>query len=317
MSLAGANLARRPDVSSTKLAGLLIVVVASVAAPRASRAQSVEPPRLFVEGQIGSSTPIGRYGLSVDATVARGFSLSAGVGEDALHRDGDDVGIRYAFMSRYHVALDGGPTTLSFGLGLSYGKRPPYGDAATRLDAEISIERLFDDGVRVRAFGGFGRVLDPNPDATTAETNTLYAGVALGYAVVPNPAASAFPWSRWYGWQNLGLDAVAALLGAGHDLSLWGGNPLFARHLSDRAAIGVYAVGSPMVHLAHHNYGRIAASIGVRLLGIATGALLGARSEIGDGGGNLEGLGAVTGAVAGALVDDLALAWDWRTREGT
>jgi hypothetical protein len=72
-----------------------------------------------------------------------------------------------------------------------------------------------------------------------------------------------------------------------------------------------------MVHFAHHNYGRMAAGIGVRLLGIATGALLGARSEIGDGGGNLEGLGAGTGAVAGALVDDLALAWDWRMREGS
>jgi hypothetical protein len=306
-------------VSSTKVA-LLLIVVASLAAPRASRAEIVEPataPRLIIEGQIGSTTPIGRYGLGIDAAVARGFSLSAGVGEDALHRDGDDVGLRYAFMPRYHLALDGGPTTLSFGLGLSYGKRPPYGDAATRLDAEISVERLLVGGVRWRAFGGFGRVLDPNPDATTAETNTLYAGVALGYAVIPNPAASSFPSSRWYGWQNLSLDAAAALLGGGANLSLSSGSALFAQHLGDRAAVGVYAVGSPMVHFAHHNYGRMAASIGVRLLGIATGALLGARLQDGDTSNTMVAEGAVAGAVAGALVDDLALAWDWRPREGS
>ncbi len=306
-------------MSSTKVT-LLLTIVASLAAPRRSRAETVEPltaPRLVVEGQIGSTTPIGRYGVGVDAAVALGLSLSAGVGEDALHGEGDDVGLRYAFMPRYHVALDGGPTTLSLGLGLSYGKRPPYGDAATRVDAELSIERLFDDGVRVRAFGGFGRVLDPNPDATTAETNTPYAGVALGYAVVPNPTASAFHASRWYGLQNLGLDAVAALLAGGANLSLSGGTALFAQHLGDRAAVGVYAVGSPMVHFAHHNYGRVAASIGVRLLGIATGALLGARLQEGDTSGTMTAEGAVAGAVAGALVDDLALAWDWRPREGT
>jgi hypothetical protein len=306
-------------VSSTKVS-LLLIVVASLTAPRAGRAESAglaTAPRLIVEGQVGSTTPIGRYGLGVDAAVARGFSLSAGVGEDALHRDGDDVGIRYAFMPRYHLALDGGPTALSLGLGLSYGKRPPYGDAATRLDAEISIEHLFDDGVRVRAFGGFGRVLDPNPDATTAETNTLYAGVALGYAAIPNPAPSPLPRSRWYGLQNLGLDAVAALLADGANLSLSGGSALFAQHLGDRAAVGVYAAGSPLIHFAHHNYGRIAASIGVRLLGIATGALLGSRLEDGDTSGTMTGAGAVAGAVAGALVDDLALAWDWRAREGT
>jgi hypothetical protein len=306
-------------VSLTKLATLLIAV-ASLTAPRAGRAETVEPlptPRLIVEGQIGSTTPIGRYGLSVDANVARGFSLSAGVGEDALYGEGDDVAIRYAIMPRYHVALDGGPTALSLGLGLSYGKRAPYGDAATRVDVEIAIEHLFTDGVRVRAFGGFGRVLDPNPDATTAETNTPYAGVALGYAVMPNPATPPSHMSRWYGLQNLGLDAVAALLAGGANLSLSGGTALFAQHLGERAAIGIYAAGSPLVHFAHHNYGRIAAGIGVRLLGIATGALLGARLQDGDTSGTEATGGAVVGAVAGALVDDIALAWDWRTREGT
>jgi hypothetical protein len=295
-----------------------VLGLACALAPRAARADTADAPPpsmppLVLEGVAGGPTPVGRYGLLLDSTVYHGLGTSIGFGFDRLRAYGYDLTPLFAIMPRYRLAPWHDLTTISLGVGLSYGGRPPNGDRGTRLDAELSLERLFPGGLRVRAFGGGGPVLNPNDQATSNEKQTLYVGVGLGYAVIPNPSVSPTDsWSRgrWYDWQSLSLDFLAVYLMSGHDITFAGGDHLIGPHFATRAGVGTYCGSGPLVHYAHHNYGRIAASIVIRLLGVATGAAIGANTKVGDEGGNLVEVGAIGGAILGALVDDISLAWE-------
>jgi len=102
----------------------------------------------------------------------------------------------------------------------------------------------------------------------------------------------------WYGWQPLLSDAIAVAVAAGSGSS----------HEAARAGLAIYAVTPAVIHVAHHNYGRAAASALLRLglLYLATGVNDGSSGSDDD----IRGPGPIIAAAAlAALIDDLALAW--------
>ena len=80
-------------------------------------------------------------------------------------------------------------------------------------------------------------------------------------------------------------------------------------------ALGTYALGAPIIHLVHHNYGRSAASLGLRVGGPILLAVTGAVVACGDSHGEFCGLGAgllgaSLGVVAAIAVDAAVFAYD-------
>jgi hypothetical protein len=99
---------------------------------------------------------------------------------------------------------------------------------------------------------------------------------------------------------------------SGHDITFAGGDHLLGPHLATRAGIGTYCVSGPIVHYAHHNYGRIAASIRHQAPRHRHGRCPRRRRFARRRRRQPRGRGAIGGAILGAFVDDVSLAWDWR-----
>jgi len=141
------------------------------------------------------------------------------------------------------------------------------------------------------------------------------AGAEPAAAATPEPASTAAeqsPEQRWYGYQTLLADggalAIAIAAAATNDRSTGQGILV--------AAAAAYAIGGPIVHLAHARGGASLASLGVRVGAPLAGALLGmglaalAPDDDGDEyviGTALGLLGGVAGAVA---LDATLLAWE-------
>ena len=160
------------------------------------------------------------------------------------------------------------------------------------------------------------RALSASAAAALATLLATQAACAEEAAVepekVPQPAPERA--SRWYGWQNLAADGAAlALVATAISLEQRQGSPSSALAYG---ALGTYALGGPIIHLIHQNYGRSAASVGMRVGGpIVLGALGAAAEDCGNHGGEFCGLGgallgASLGVVAAVAVDAAVLAYD-------
>jgi hypothetical protein len=241
-------------------------------------------------------TPLGRFGLAVDAGVAPWVSVSAGVGLDTYF---GKPSFWLAFMPRLRLPLPWlRGSAVALGVGASRGKNESHeGLAIERLDCELSVEQVFAGGLRIRGFGGIG--------FASRGSNDGELGLAIGYALWPNPVVPPdASWSigRWYGWQGLALDAAAAAIAAVYRDDFDG------RKVSTRAASAFFVVGGPTVHFSHRRYGRTAISLALRtLLPLAFYGLM-SGGESGEPGLSPGAL-LTTGAVLASLIDDIALAW--------
>lgn len=117
------------------------------------------------------------------------------------------------------------------------------------------------------------------------------------------------PDRTFYGWQNMvvgyaGIGMLAASMRGGGALPWFG--------------LGVYALGGPIVHLAHQEYGRAAGSLVINVL---TPVLVGAVAHSMDKGcaGREEcGLDAISGMIGGVvfgmlaapLIDGITMGWE-------
>jgi hypothetical protein len=262
--------------------------------------------QIAVEGQIGSATPLGIFGVALDAEVLPWLSVSAGIGADMFDRDDDYTcqchwSLRQvALMPRLRRPIFGGNTFGSVGVGLSRNAQPDVGgqhSPLVRQDDELALEHRFADGVRARAFTGIGFSL--NQPHLPPFSGSIYFGVALGYAVVPGPDRSTVP-SGWYGWQPLIGDIGAAILaGAG-----------YRSPQTVRGAFAVYLLPGPIIHVAHRRDARAVVSAALRgLLPYLFWTTFAKRNP--DGGYEIEPASAlVAGAVTAAVVDDLFLSWN-------
>lgn len=261
--------------------------------------------QIAVEGQLGAAAPLGALGLAVDADVLPWLSISAGVGTDMF--DPKDKypcqcsgGLRQvALMPRLRLPLFDGATFLSLGAGLSRDAHAQLGGVDVRLvrqDDELGLEHRFDDGIRLRTFVGVGFSLnDPRPSAFPG---SVYVGAAMGYAVVPNPERSSFSVGSWYGWQPLLSDVAASVVAL--DAS--------GSQTAIRAGLAIYGLPPPMIHFAHHHYGRTLASVTLRtLLPYLLWANFATPNENGQ---TNEAAPIVAGAVFAAVIDDLLLSWN-------
>jgi hypothetical protein len=139
---------------------------------------------------------------------------------------------------------------------------------------------------------------------------------APAVAVAPAAAAVDQVETVWYGYQNLGADAVALGLGIAavdtynrpSDVLAW-------------SAVGVYALGGPLVHVLHHGLTtRSLASVAMRLGLPVAGAYLGMalvhcnHQERECEGDDLGGyfIGAGLGIATAVIVDDFFLAREER-----
>jgi hypothetical protein len=285
--------------------------------------------RIVVEGQSAWNAPLGEYGLAVDADLLSLFTapgparanvslaVSGGVGMDIFNDT--EVGLRWAVMPRLRLALGGAAAfSLAAGTGISSGKNQAYPSGSTRIDGELSLEHGWRGGLRARAFGGAGFVVDATGGQARSPRH-LYMGFGLGYAFSPNPElppAESASIGRWYGWQTLAFDVFAAgipiVTDRIHDGD-GGINPtdfLGHRHLANRAAIALFVTSGPSVHVAHRSYKSAIISAGARLLVPLGLGLLGSTVHTGDGGGDLMVEGAVAGAGLAAVFDAVVLGWD-------
>jgi hypothetical protein len=280
----------------------------------AQTAIGIDPPaesslfgQVALEGQVGAATPLGTFGLAIDADLSRWLSVRAGAGVDAFDQDGG-CGCQWrlrqlSVMPHLRFPLFDAGTFISIGAGISHDAAPNVGQVFSPLyreDNELSIEHRFENGVRVRAFTGIGFYL--NEPYLPAFGGSVYYGAALGYAVWPNPitAANRSPsLGDWYGWQSLALDVSSAILVSQGEQN----------HQAIRGAIALYAISGPIVHFAHRNYGRLAASVLLRtLLPLTLAAFAKGLASPEDPGPDPASY-AVAGAVVAALIDDLALGW--------
>lgn len=123
---------------------------------------------------------------------------------------------------------------------------------------------------------------------------------------------------RWYGWQTLSTDGVAiasfVIAGATNEANVL-----------PAVGLGTYLFGGPIVHATHGNWGRSAASLGMRTaIPVATGALVYAVNncespsnedagtdgwcELGRAVGAL--FGGMVGATVAVALDASLLAWE-------
>jgi hypothetical protein len=134
-------------------------------------------------------------------------------------------------------------------------------------------------------------------------------------ARAPDGATEKLAGSHWYGWQTLATDGAAvALLATGIATSSEGVGFFSA---------ATFALGGPIVHLAHGRGGAAAASLGIRV-GLATaGFFAGAamedcnHSSEGDDFCGLEGaaIGLLAGSGVAMILDTVLLAHESVRRE--
>ncbi len=286
----------------------------------AGDAAGAEARRLAVQGETAWNAPLGGYGLSVDADLLRlsafadgaaviRLAASAGVGMDIFNDH--EVGPRWAFMPRLRLALGTrGSLAVSLGAGISSGKSQAFPRGSTRADGELSVEGRGDGGLVARVFAGLSATVDMT-GGQAHPSRAPYLGLALGYAFVPNPEATrSLSIARWYGWQSLALDGVAAALPAITDRRHEGDVDFLGhRHLATRASIGVYLISGPSVHAAHRRWTRAAMSAGGRLLLPLVFGAAGHSVRAGEADDRtVEGL--VLGATLAALADAALLGWE-------
>ena len=172
-------------------------------------------------------------------------------------------------------------------------RRPDHAArAAGRRARRRASIRKRSSGARLRRHRIFSQRTASPPFA-----GSIYFGVALGYALIPNPEHSTVP-SSWYGWQPLLSDlGAAALASAGS-----------RNQQVIRGAVALYLLPSPIIHFAHRNYKRAILSAALRgLLPYLLDKTFAKPDP--DGGYDVQPADAiVTGAVIAALVDDLLLA---------
>jgi hypothetical protein len=100
---------------------------------------------------------------------------------------------------------------------------------------------------------------------------------------------------RWYGLQTLGVDGAAVGLALG--------GIIYDAPALTMFGVGTYALGPPIVHVAHGKVVTGLASVGIRLLApLAGGAVGGGVGYIGGGGLTNDGFGPLTTAAVGATL---------------
>ncbi|MBI2390463.1 MAG: hypothetical protein HYV09_12815 [Deltaproteobacteria bacterium] len=143
----------------------------------------------------------------------------------------------------------------------------------------------------------------PAPSATPPS-----AATALPPMDLEPPPVSPKPVRTWYGWQNLAIDGAAVTLlyvagnASGRDNDSFG-----------YGAVATYALGGPIIHLAHGNPGTALGSLALRVGAPVGGAMLGCAADA-----DSSELGCLGGAVVGFLlgygtavaVDAAALAYE-------
>lgn len=341
--------ARLVKNSSWRRPGLIAaaLLAAAWASPAAAGEAASEPwpSRLTLEGQAALGyAPLGAYGAAVDVRLTPRFSLAAGIGVGAQGRN--QIGRSLGLMPRF-TAWSRGGTSLALGLGYSVGglerieiaststierHDSAVWDPAHRLDGEISVVHRFDSGLRLRAFGGLGIVLN-GPERSSQEfTPNLppgssyqsgpdgrllpFAGLAIGVGA-PTPGADPFPLSvrGWYGWQILAFDVPSLLVIRAYDRRY--SEPVIphgdALALSAAASVPVFFLGGPVVHLAHRHPGRAAISLLAR---VAVPVAIFALYVANDNEGECEGLectshkAALIGGALTSLTDAALLSWN-------
>ena len=141
----------------------------------------------------------------------------------------------------------------------------------------------------------------------------------------PVPVAVAVPIQvetqrHWYGWQTLSADGAAlSFLTLGSALASDGDSDAGRTGIDSFVVVGVgmYALGGPIVHAAHQNWGAAAASLGLRvglpLAGILIGSGVdgcGAKSDADVCGAVGPALGALLGIGAAIAIDAAALGYE-------
>lgn len=141
-----------------------------------------------------------------------------------------------------------------------------------------------------------------------AKDLVLRVGRAAPAAAEPSPAPPARKHTHWYGWQTIIVDGMSLLV-----------MPVMAAETNSSSvvalAVGSYALGGPIVHLAHGEIARAAGSLGLRVGLPFVGAIGGAMVEGSSCHGEFCGLrGAVLGGALGVLaavvIDPAALAYE-------
>jgi hypothetical protein len=125
------------------------------------------------------------------------------------------------------------------------------------------------------------------------------------------PVAAPTEATVWYGYQNLAVDAGAfTTIIAG----VQSGSSGFAL-----LSLGIYTVGSPIVHMVHDNGGRAAGSLALRLGLPVLGGMIGVgAADCSDSGGECWDevgglvLGGLAGITAAVVIDDFVLAREVR-----
>jgi hypothetical protein len=125
---------------------------------------------------------------------------------------------------------------------------------------------------------------------------------------------------NWYGWQTLSTD------GAAFSLLVLGGS-LISNDNTDSGVVvtdsfvilsaASYALGGPIVHAAHQNWGTAAASLGLRVGLPLTGILIGSAADRCGANNDSDvcgavgpGIGALLGIGAAIAIDATTLAYD-------
>src|SRR5262245_39324847 len=68
--------------------------------------QAAQARQVVLEGQLGTNTPLGPYGLAVDVQLARLLAVSAGIGSGIVVKPGSEEGVTtwLSLMPRLRVA---------------------------------------------------------------------------------------------------------------------------------------------------------------------------------------------------------------------
>ena len=122
--------------------------------------------------------------------------------------------------------------------------------------------------------------------------------------ISPGPQPSPVESRTWYGWQILGVDALA--IGA---LSI----DVASRSQGPSNAVGIpcltaFVVAGPIIHGSHRRWGGVAASVARRIL-LPLVATFSGGAQQGDWSNRDAAEGLIAGMAAASLVD-AALAWD-------
>lgn len=169
-----------------------------------------------------------------------------------------------------------------------------YAEAARRFDALVGSAPDLVAGARAAELRALAR--ESAPAVQPAAPSTVPVAKPPPAADTPPPSSTekAETESRWYGWQTLLADGLAAV----------------AIPLSPPLALGLYLGGGPIIHIVHLNGFKVLMSLGVRVIAPVTGALIGGFASEGCDGFLCQLEGAAVGTIVGvgiAVVTDAAL----------